>query len=433
MALEDRLLKQAQKGVDRSPIMMRMNGRDVKIGEKRKTSVQPKDITSAMIQDRDAAMKAAEDQRRRDQRARRDVIGAHQQAAQGARQAGERFATNMEQAVQPFGQQTEADIGEIQRRSRYLTKQSEGYRAEAMADVDQRKTEALQSYDSDVAASIQNTRMATQANLQSQRQQILDQAAASGMSPNDPAVQQQLQQANMAASQQLGQQAIQASLQYNQNVASLRNNYDQMSVARRQAADAGAQRGAEQTVSGLIDAQKLRQQSDRFLMDYKRVAEAGRLNTQLTADQLELSGNVQGAQMLRDMVASFSPIAPILAAAMSLQQSQIDSEVGAFAAQGRIGGGQPNFDPFSRPQAGSPSSPSEPMTIDQRRAAEDAARTARREANYGPNAFNRPGPAPIDPASQTWDYPGMTDPNEQKWWSSKRWNSTPAGEENPNG
>jgi hypothetical protein len=369
-------LNLAGQGVERTPITMDLGkagfGSGIaQIGTRYSNPLGAENIVQGMIQDREMAMGAAEDQRRRDQLAKAQIEGGARRAAGSMRQDANALPGRVQSITQPIFDRTTADVNEIQQRSRELDSSAAQRRSESLSQAEQLSSRAMGEFRDDTAAAIQTQRLGLNKQVSQQRADILSQANAQGLSADDPVVQQQLAQVNASASQQSGQMAMEAFQRYNQQSAALRNNYDQMQTANRQAADASAARGGEQAVSGLIEAQKLRQYADAGILNSRMQAESMRMQTLATADQLEYQGDVMGANVLRAMDATYSPIAPLIASAYSMYEGEISGELGAFAANSTYspyGEGVPGVkwvrQPRETPGLGMKSKPDEGENVD---------------------------------------------------------------------
>lgn len=294
-------------------------------GNKMEQTLQPQDVFQAQMADRNAQQEAAKLSQKHYKEAM-DLLGRTTSGvAAGARGRAEELPGRVGEVLKPYEGKNDEAVAEIQQRSRDITTTATEMSAEMVAKGEQRAEEAKGKYQDMTAQTMEMQRLAVHDDLARQKQDIIAQAGAQGMGADSPQVQAQMRQATAGAQQRLGLAASQASIAYNDTSAQIRMHYDDLQSSLEQA-QVGTVVGAQgSTVQGLLGALAAKQSLDGMMAGYKVGAEQMRVSMHAVADQIELAGGSALAQMMRDMPVYNSPIAPIIAEALAIQQSEVSS------------------------------------------------------------------------------------------------------------
>jgi hypothetical protein len=206
------------------------------------------------------------------------------------------------------------------------------------------RDEALNALESQAPEQAEQAIRTMSKNAAEKKSNIINQYAQMGLGQDHPAVQAALQRVDdqtMASTSDVWQRAA---IAHNSLQTQVRSNYDNYIQAAEGGRASARLSGVSQTQQGILQAQEANRAFAALEANVRQ--SVSNMQTQLAAQaaQLELQGSQVLADMIRDQTIAWSPIAPLIAAQVSLN----DNPTGTQIMSGQIGAsftGTPN--PFN--------------------------------------------------------------------------------------
>ena len=323
------LLSQAAEVTKKTPFKNILTGPGISQGGVvlgsgvRKTPlISAEDLVQSAILDRAQGLEAQARQRKQENQAQAQYEQGVQKVVGGARERAGELGSAVMGRMQPYQEANAANLDEIRQTARYLPVQAQQLSEQNTQAAEALKQATRDEYQDSTAASMQEARIGVMSNLDNQRQQLIAAASQQGLNASDPTVQAQIKQLEAGASIELGRMAAQTFTHYNDSVASMNQYYDSMITNVRQQGATGEMGASVNKLSGLVQAQRLEQDVNAFYESSIQATERLQTQIQMQADQWELQGYGDVANMMRDKTIAYSPIAPIVAMAFTLGEGE---------------------------------------------------------------------------------------------------------------
>ena len=280
------------------------------------------DVLAQMVADQRNQELAAAEQRGREEQGLGLVAQSLTGATGGIRGAAGQLPYRTQAILGQERAGAAGQLGEIRETSRAMPGQAAERTGAAAEDVEGRRQEALETYQDATAADLQSQRIAEEANLKAREDRIRAEAQQRGVDPSDPSVEAAVRQERARSADRMGQIAMDGAKAYNDTMSQIRQSYDTLAIGVSEAGAGREQRAEEMGLQGLVTAYQQEDAMRQLAVQERTAAEQQRAQMLTLAAQMELQGNEWMAGWLREETTYTSPMAPLLAMALTFQQGE---------------------------------------------------------------------------------------------------------------
>jgi hypothetical protein len=284
-------------------------------------------LPQALALDRAASLEALGKQRTLDEQALDELRGGVTRGREALGEASQSVESKAQGDLEPYRQQQ----AQLQEQRLGMLDQMQGQIDQITQEYVQATTnlrdEALNALESQAPEQAEQAIRTLSKNATEKKSNIVNQYAQMGLGQDHPAVQAALQRVDdqtMASTSDVWQRAA---IAHNSLQTQVRSNYDNYIQAAEGGRASARLSGVSQTQQGILQAQEANRAFAALEANVRQ--SVSNMQTQLAAQaaQLEIQGSQAMADMIRDQTIAWSPIAPLIAAQISLNDNPTGTQI----------------------------------------------------------------------------------------------------------